>query len=574
MVRALSQPHGDRPLIPHRLLAVALTLAAAPAAAQTVAEGFAVNRFSPSERGSDWFALDSLDLRGHLRPALGVLLDFAWKPLVIYDTDAQGDLGEERVRLVESQLHLHLGGSLTLRDRARLAVNLPVAVHASGEAGSLDGIDYRPPDGMALGDVRFGGDVRIVGRYGDPVTLGVGAQLSFPTGNREKYAGDDHVRANLHVALAGEAGSLAWAARLGGDYRGLADSVDGSALGSELFFGAALGVRALERRLLLGAELYGATVVSDGDSFFARRTTPVEGLLGAHYRAGAVHAAVGVGRGFTTAFGSPALRVLGLLEWAPGVRAAAPPPDRDRDGILDRDDACPDVPGVADKDPKKHGCPPDRDGDGILDLEDACPDVPGVADPDPKKHGCPPDRDGDGILDKDDACPDVPGVADPDPKKHGCPPDRDGDTIIDAEDACPDVPGPPNEDPKKHGCPPARVEGGQILILEQVKFAHDSDKILPVSDEILGAVAATLMEHPEIKRVEVQGHTDNVGGAKYNQNLSQRRARSVVRWLVRRGIAPARLLPKGFGLKVPIDTNDTPEGRQNNRRVEFHILGK
>jgi OmpA-OmpF porin, OOP family len=105
-----------------------------------------------------------------------------------------------------------------------------------------------------------------------------------------------------------------------------------------------------------------------------------------------------------------------------------------------------------------------------------------------------------------------------------------------------------------------------------VKFKTNSDVILPESDVILTAVAETLAQHPEIRRVEVQGHTDNVGGVKFNQGLSQRRARSVVRWLVRHGVAAGRLIPRGFGLKVPIDTNDTDAGRQNNRRVEFHIM--
>jgi len=76
---------------------------------------------------------------------------------------------------------------------------------------------------------------------------------------------------------------------------------------------------------------------------------------------------------------------------------------------------------VRQEDPKKNGCPLDRDQDGIVDADDACPLAPGVRDPDPRRNGCPPDRDGDGIVDADDACPRERGPRDPDPKKNGCP---------------------------------------------------------------------------------------------------------------------------------------------------------
>ena len=72
-------------------------------------------------------------------------------------------------------------------------------------------------------------------------------------------------------------------------------------------------------------------------------------------------------------------------------------------------------------------------------------------------------------------------------------------------------------------------------------------------------------------RVEVQGHTDNKGGAQYNKKLSDRRAASVVRWLVHHGVDKGRLLSKGYGMDQPIDSNDSDVGRANNRRVEFHI---
>ncbi|HET8932260.1 MAG TPA: OmpA family protein, partial [Polyangiales bacterium] len=290
-----------------------------------------------------------------------------------------------------------------------------------------------------------------------------------------------------------------------------------------------------------------------------------------HYRPRNFRIGVGIGPGLTRGVGTPALRVVGMFEWSPSVDE-----DRDHDKIFDDVDACPDVPGVPNADPKKHGCPPsDRDGDGFPDEVDACPDVPGVASNDPAKNGCPipGDRDNDGIVDEEDDCPDEPGPRSDIEGRNGCPvTDSDGDGILDPQDACPTVPGPANPDPEKNGCPPARIEHDQIVITERVEFKTDSAELLGSSTGILTAVMNILKEHTELKRVLVEGHTDNVGGARYNKGLSERRAKSVVKWLVEHGVEPHRLLDAGIGLERPIDTNDTSAGRQKNRRVEFHIL--
>jgi outer membrane protein OmpA-like peptidoglycan-associated protein len=202
-----------------------------------------------------------------------------------------------------------------------------------------------------------------------------------------------------------------------------------------------------------------------------------------------------------------------------------------------------------------------------------------VRSPDPDKNGCPPpppDRDGDGILDRDDACPDIKGVPSDDPTQNGCPPDSDGDGIRDDVDACPHEKGKPDPDPQKNGCPTSvRVTDGEIVILEQVQFKTGSAVILPASDDLLTQVAMVLSEHPEILRVEVQGHTDNRGGKRYNMKLSDKRSKAVVKWLVTRGsVDPNRLMSHGYGFEDPIADNSTPEGRQQNRRVQFKILEK
>ena len=580
-------------------LAASIVLTAGAAHAQTASPGFTLNRFEPSERGSDWFTNESLDLRGKVRPALGVVGDYSNRPLAAYDSN--GDLSRAIVR---HQFNVHVGGALTLFNRLRLALSLPVALYNEGESATVAGVRYNAPASQqGIGDLRIGADLRLAGTYGGAATLAIGAQLWAPTGSKDNYLSDGAVRVAPRLLLAGQIGAFEYAARMGVNIRAKEETVFNTPVGTELFFGAAAGVAFANRRFLLGPELFGSTVLVNGGAF-EKRSTPMEALLGLHYRGDAFRAGIGGGLGLTRGFGSPLARVLATIEWAPGIKE---PSDRDKDGILDQDDACPDVYGHSSADPKKHGCP-DRDGDGVLDQDDACPEQPGVPTDDPATNGCPPDRDHDGILDQDDACPDEAGKPNKDPKKHGCPerdrdgdgvmddqdacpdkpgiktddpatngcphPDRDGDGILNDDDACPDEPGKPNKDPKRNGCPMAYVQDGQIKILEQVKFKTNSAQIVPGKDseEILQEVLRVLTEHPEIKKVSVEGHTDSRGNAASNKKLSAARAASVVTWLTKKGIEKERLSSAGYGQERPIATNDTDAGRQANRRVEFHIV--
>ncbi len=257
----------------------------------------------------------------------------------------------------------------------------------------------------------------------------------------------------------------------------------------------------------------------------------------------------------------------------------APPKDQDLDTILDVDDACPAVAGLPNADKAKNGCPPpvDTDGDGIFDDVDACKDVPGIANVEPAKHGCPPpkDTDGDTVIDDVDACKEIPGLVTTDPATNGCPGDTDGDGFRDDQDACPQEKGVDDADPSKRGCPKlVRVTATEIIILEQVQFDTGKATIKPASDALLDSVAAVLKEHPEIRKVEIQGHTDNKGSKPLNKTLSQNRANSVQKALEKRGVESARLTAKGYGQDVPVADNKDEEGRAKNRRVQFVVTEK
>lgn len=558
-------------------LACALLAALSVGTARAQTAGFALSRFQPAERGSEWFVLDSLDLRGHGRWNAGIVLDGAYRPLSIFD--ANGDL---RTELVRHQIFVHPGASLVLWDRARFALSVPVAVYQDGEGGTIGGVAYAPPDTPAFGDIRLSGDVRLLGAYGGPATLAAGLALDLPTGSQRSFTSDGSVRVEPHLLAAGDIAAFTWSGKLGFQYRGVDERVDGTPLGSEVSFAGAAGLRLLDHKLVVGPEIFGSTGVNGSDAFLKMKSSPLDALLGAHWTfAEQWRAGAGAGAGLTQGFGSPQARYMVSLERvAPfeSPQPAPPPPDRDGDGVLDAVDACPDTAGVATSDPKTNGCPPDQDSDGVIDAQDACPETRGVATSDPKTNGCPPDRDGDGVIDAEDACVDTQGVRTSDPKTNGCPPDpdRDKDQIDNDDDACPDQAGKPNRDPKKNGCPIAYVAETQVTITQQVKFFTDSSKIQPgkESEEVLNAVLAVLNEHPEIKRLLIEGHTDNVGSAKHNKQLSQARADSVVAWLVKHGIAKERLSAAGFGMERPTADNGTADGRHENRRVELHILEK
>jgi outer membrane protein OmpA-like peptidoglycan-associated protein len=589
-------------LVASSTLALGLVASSNAGAAGQTITGYGMNRYEPSERGSQWFSSESLDFDGKVQPAAGLVADWGYKPQQIRDTS------NNLTPIVEDQLALHLGAALTVAGRVQIGFNLPVyAWNKGADVTRYDGDKYTNSAGAGVGDLRLGVQARLIGEPHDAFRLGIGLQFWAPTGKVDNFTGDGKIRLQPHVNIAGDIDIFTYSARAGFLYRGLSQSYVLTPIGNELTWGVSAGVKLLDGNLILGPELMGAIAVKDTGDIAGKNVFPGSLLIGGHYRAGDFVLGIGAGPGISHASGTAAFRTLASLEWAPlpGKEAPPPPPekdsdgdgivdskdacpavpgvanndpkkngcpaDRDEDGILDKDDACPDVKGVANADPKKNGCPADRDDDGIIDAEDACPDVKGVKDADPKKNGCPPDRDGDGIVDAEDACPDVKGVKSEDPKRNGCPPDRDGDGILDDVDACPDAAGPANDDPKKNGCPKVAVMNGQIRIFEQVKFKTASAVILPESDNILDLVAKTLKDHPEIKHVRVEGHTDNQGNAAYNKGLSQQRANSVMTALVKRGIDKKRMEAKGWGQEKPIAPNDTEAGRQDNRRVEFHI---
>jgi len=428
--------------------------------------GVALSRFEPAERGSRFFMADSLELRatnpGLSRPrlAVGIPTSYAYRATTFGDR-RQG----ERSTLSEGALYVHPGASVVVAPGGRFAIDVPIALAQSGEDTNLAGKGYFAPQGPRFGDLRGSFDLRIFGpadRNEDGVSLAGGVSVWLPTGSIDNMAGDEGTRFGVRVASAARYGWLLASARVNYMYRreGL---IGGSLVSGEM--GTVLGAAWADDVWTIGPELYMSTVVG---APFAKRTTPAEVLLGVHRSFGSFR--FGLGFGTLVAKGMGAARARGMLsiEWIPqwstsgGVLMV---PDRDRDGVPDDDDACPDVPGLKDAEassssPLTRGCPNaplDRDRDGIPDNEDACPDHVGPRSSDPKTHGC-PDSDRDGIPDPLDACPQLRGDPSDNPKLNGCPSDRDGDGVIDSQDACPDEAGQPTDSLETNGCPPVAQE--------------------------------------------------------------------------------------------------------------------
>ena len=257
--------------------------------------------------------------------------------------------------------------------------------------------------------------------------------------------------------------------------------------------------------------------------------------------------------------------------------------DTDGDGIQDKKDACPDVPGLE----AFNGCP-DTDGDGIQDSEDSCPDAAGLAE----FKGC-PDTDGDGVSDNNDRCPNVAGLSDmagcPDTDgdgitdmRDGCPseagprgnrgcpwPDSDGDSVADKDDKCPNEVGTVAND----GCPETPSEDVQATLASYAKtinFDYGKTSIKEEANKTLQAIVEILVQYPNANFV-VEGHTDSVGSTAFNQKLSEQRAAVIVDFLTSNGVDASRLSTVGFGETSPVSSNDTKEGMAQNRRVEVKL---
>ncbi|MCQ2055761.1 MAG: thrombospondin type 3 repeat-containing protein [Fibrobacter sp.] len=253
------------------------------------------------------------------------------------------------------------------------------------------------------------------------------------------------------------------------------------------------------------------------------------------------------------------------MDQCPNTKAGLPvdstgcPADADKDGVADALDKCPNTPIGSTVD--NNGCTLDFDKDGVADDLDKCPNTKeGVV---VDSTGCPLDSDKDGVFDGVDKCPNTEKNVSVD--STGCPMDMDHDGIADHLDKCPYTLAGIETDSK--GCPKNKKEDLNKL-KQGIQFQTNSTKFTKNSYGTLNDIVALLNKIPTAN-LEVQGHTDNVGSAKKNKELSENRALAVTNYLISKGIAASRLRAVGFGGEKPIASNGNKKGRKANRRVEL-----
>ena len=542
-------------------LMLALGVWSAPALAQD--RGFDVQQFQPmpSQQGN-FVTLSS----GRTFPRgvweVGLLLNYANDPLVLEDADG------ERVRsVVAGQFVGNVLGSISIIDPLELAFDLPLVLASQGD-GAIGG--------AGLGDLRVLGKFSFLDQAPTGFGLAVLLDMRLPTGSRPEFRGGELRFEPIVAADYLFARGIRVGANLGYAIRPAATLLD-VGVDDTLTWGVAVDVPIGERWNVV-PEIFGSnSILADGVNAAEH---PVELLVAGRY--GLVDRLMleaGIGTGIVKGFGAPDYRLFFGATYRPPLPLLEDP-DRDADGIPDDLDACPLQPEDFDGFEDADGCPDiDNDGDGILDTDDACvfrpEDLDGFEDDD----GCPdPDNDGDGILDTDDGAPNDPEDIDGFEDEDGIPDeDNDGDGLRDEDDACPLAAEIYNGIDDEDGCPD---EGGLVTVTcdaielgERVYFEFNSDVILPQSFPLLGQVASALNAATHIRLVRVEGHTDDVGPAEYNEDLSRRRATAVRAHLVDRGaVDPMRLEAVGYGETRPITENATDEGRATNRRVEMVIV--
>jgi outer membrane protein OmpA-like peptidoglycan-associated protein len=508
-------------------------------------------------------------------------------------TSDQATLAASKTNVITTQFSTYLSVGIQLFERLTIGGTFPSAWAESGNQPVYAGNVFSGQSsstafsttGPAIGDTRL--DARYTVAKGTDGAFGVQLSVFIPTGaGSSTNFGGDGPQLEPWILITGEhtirpfrlpitiIGNLAYIIRhdnsINDPVGKQTGTPNGLGIGNELRLAVGALVPLFQDRFRIGLTFTAQTGLQPDDSiightFLTAQNTPVEWQAEGRMRLPKVafldpwFVGAGLGSRITDGYGAPDFRFVGLVGmYLPILDTTPKSPDRSKVRV------------------SIHESMKDSDGDGIPDDVDACPNEPeDHKDPDPN-DGCPApaDRDGDGIPDQYDKCPDQPEDKDGIDDQDGCPEDdADNDGVPDTKDACPKEPGQPDPDPKKNGCPKfIHLEGSQVRVLQQVHFQTGSATILPDSFPMLQEIVLLLKANPDIKRMRIEGHTDNRGNADMNLDLSKRRAASVRQWLVDHGTDGGRLESEGYGLTRPIASNDSDEGRSLNRRVEFKIL--
>ena len=543
----------------------ALAALGAPAAAQAQQQTFYLDRLFMAGSPDDGIGIWRPQMHDKTRFYGQLGLGFGYEPFrqenyIASDqlrTLAAGKVGQP----VTAQLITYADIGIEILDRFAFQIQFPAILYQGSNNTNVPGVIESSPTSPSVAapmDTRI--DARVILWRNEARTFKLGAQAAIwvPTGNHYSYSGDGGVSGGLGVSVEYDIKKVFFLLNTGFQIRP-PNGVNDFHLGSEWRYAVGAFAPIRDGSIRLGGEIFGSLGIGNTGLTGLGANAPIEWMAEGRFAIDQRRRAwwsVGAGSRLSAGY-APDFRVVALIGYSFPIADTDPGAPAKRFKYED------------------HGA--DRDGDKIPDDVDLCPDEPEDGKPPNPDDGCPalPDRDGDGIPDNVDKCPDQPedfdGIQDAD----GCPEDdADKDGIPDAQDACPKEPGEPDPDPKKNGCPKfiRRISGStEIQILKTIEFATGKATILPKSFPILDEVVRLLKVNPEIKVLAIEGHTDNRGSDKLNEKLSDDRAHSVMKYLAEHGIDAGRLTAQGFGPKRPIADNNTNDGRQRNRRVEFHI---
>ena len=573
------------------------------------------------------FGVNASDIMPHLDISIALILDYGHN---LFPVDSTGGA----THLVSDAIDANIGFNIGLLNFMVVGFSLPIVILSGDAVDGVSGWDHWDTrrettpitaghsfSAEHVGDLEVHAKFRFLRAERHPVGLGAIVQFFTPTGQVDRGLGSDPGMGIGVTAIVDTAPTDWFLASLNVGSRfffandegyGPLELTDASGnhfkYGHLLTFGIGTSFTLVPERLNAIVEFYGNTVLS-GD-FFDMRHTPMEAVAGFKiFLERNSYLYLGGGTGiFSSGFSAAEARVFGAWIFEPSIG------DRDRDGIKDDVDQCPDDPEDPDDFEDSDGCPdPDNDRDQILDVEDSCPLIPEDRDGDADEDGCPEgeqgDRDGDTILDVNDQCPDDPedrdgfqdveGCPDPDNDNdgikdiddlcmnepedldgfndvEGCPDvDNDQDRILDVDDDCRNEPETYNGTEDDDGCPDqgrVLVTGTDVVIMVKIYFQTDSAIIEERSYDILNQVAATLVNNAQLRLIEVQGHADERNTDEYNIQLTSDRANAVVEYLVRQGVEATRVLASGYGERCPVDPGHNDRAWDKNRRVEFKIL--
>ncbi len=586
---------------PKLALASAMMLALGSGAfAQVPDTDFQVEQFEPlPSQGTNILNIGKSEVLPAWAPSFGLVLHYADDEFQLVQRDDEADIVQ---RIIDHQFKGEIWASLGIGGFAELGVMVPLVIDQ--KAGELVTSNPAAPnfDSFVLGDIRIVPKIRILDNEGDGIGLGLAANLFLPTGDKDSYHSEGNFRAEPRLLLDYASGGFVAAINVGYSLKAKRDVLNHIS-DDVLKFGLGLEIPLVnEGELALISSTFGAVGLdADNNTDIDEKVFPLETLLGIQWWASESFLVnAGGGLGLTGGVGSPDFRIFASLGYTPRGEAAGPL-DTDGDGIIDELDKCPLEPEDKDSYQDEDGCPdPDNDSDGVLDVDDKCPMVPEDKDGWEDADGCEdPDNDGDGVPDVTDGevgpngfgnCLNDPEDKDGFEDANGCPdPDNDGDGILDVVDgdkdatgfgACRDQPEDFDKYQDEDGCPEGDrplatfdAKTCKIEIADKVYFRTAKHQILEKSFPLLDAVAGLIKDIPKYDHVFVGGHTDFRGSARYNRALSDRRAKSVRKYLISQGIPSRQLKAKGFGEDQPIATNDTPEGMAQNRRVEFKVVG-